>query len=51
VEVNDVLADEVQLLGVGCGEEFFERAVFAVGARLARVEVVFQRGEIADRRR
>ena len=50
VEVDDVLADEVNLLDVRRGEEFLEAAQLALRARLAAVEVVLERGEIADRR-
>ncbi len=50
VEVDDVLADEVDLLGVRGGQECFERPRLALGLRLAGIEVVLERGEIADRR-
>src|SRR4029077_2708334 len=50
VEVDDVLADEVDLLGVRGGEELLEAARLAVGARLAKREVALERGEVADRR-
>src|SRR6266851_850302 len=50
VEVDDVLADEVDHLGVRRGEEFLEAARLAVLAGLAGVEIVFQAREIADRR-
>ena len=50
VEVDDVLADEVDLLGVAGGEELLEGPALAVLLRLPGVEVVLERGEIADRR-
>ena len=50
MEVDDVLADEVDLLRVGCQQKLLEAAQLAPGARLAKVEVTLQRGEIADRR-
>ena len=48
VKIDDVLADEVNLLGVRGGEELLEAARLAVGARLAEREVVLERGEVAD---
>ena len=48
VEVDDVLAYEMQLLGVGSREKLREASMFAACARLAGVEVVLQRCEIAD---
>ena len=50
VKVDDVLADEMQLLGIGSGEKLRESACLAARARLAGVEVVLQRREIADGR-
>ncbi len=50
VEVDDVLADEVDLLDVGGGEKFGEAARLAACTRLPGVEVVLERGEIPDRR-
>ncbi len=49
VKVDDVLADEMYLLGVRSGEKLREGSRFAAFARLAGVEVVLQRREIADR--
>ena len=40
----------MDLLGVRGGEEFLEAPAFAVGGRLAGLEVVLERREIADRR-
>src|SRR5205823_14685723 len=50
VEVDDVLADEVDHLRVPRGKELREAARLAALARLAGIEIVFQRGEVADRR-
>ena len=48
MEVDDVLADEVDLLDGRVGQELVE--VRARRARACPVEVVLQRGEVADRR-
>ncbi len=48
MKVDDVLADEMDLLGVGRRQKLLEAARLAPGARLTAVEVVFQRGEVAD---
>ncbi len=42
VKVDDVLADEMDLFGVGRREELLEAAWFPVGARLATVEIALQ---------
>src|SRR6185437_8873948 len=42
VEVDDVLADEMNLLSVGRSEEILEAAQLAARTRLAAVEVAFQ---------
>jgi len=48
VEVDDVLADEVDHLGAVCGKELGEAAGFAFRLCLSRIEVVFQRGKVSD---
>ena len=51
VEIGDVFADEVILLGGGVGHKFFIAACLAAGGqRAAFVEIVFQRGQVADGR-
>jgi hypothetical protein len=50
VEVDDVLADEVDHLRVGRGQEFLEAACLTIFLCLARIEIILQRGKIADRR-
>src|ERR1039457_417526 len=50
VKVDDVLADEVDLLRVGRREEFAETARFAVRFGFAAVEVVLERRQVADGR-
>src|SRR5262249_59846654 len=50
VEVDDVLAYEVDLLGAGRAQELLEAARLAPLAGLAGVEVILERGEITNRR-
>ncbi len=50
MEVDDVLADEVDLLRLGSCEKFLEAAQLPARAGLAAVEVALERGKVADRR-
>ena len=50
VEVDNILADEMNLFGVIGRQKFFKRTCFAPGFGLAAVEIIFQAGKVADRR-